>query len=426
MTEANQVLNSPAPTTKVKATPPRIAIIGAGLTGLMTATLLERKFAELGQALTIDIFEKSAGVGRLATRYKSPNPKQDRHYQFEFGAQFFTAKSREFQQFLAPWIESGTVTPWHAKVATLNMPLNDNANVNDAGNISVTEQWGDEQPRYISSPKMTSWGRALAKALTQTSIHYKTRVAPLSDSHINSSSEVNSRPQTQLFDTDGNYLGVFNWIICTAPSVQASELLANTSCEFKDEIAQAKMLACYTLMLGWKDPEALPNLIKNNAWDVLEINNPLPKSDLEVTSLSSLDSVFIEHHKPQRDELLPSMTIHASNKWSEQHVDDDIESIKATMLTEAQRILGWGESYAPEHIDCHRWRYAATARGLVSEGLTTQTPSLSQQAAKLPANKLLIDKSKRWIVTGDWCVEGRIESCYQIARLTSHSIVNSL
>ena len=53
----------------VLATTTQIAIIGAGITGLMTAHLLEQAFDGTGRAVEISIFEKSAGVGRLATRF---------------------------------------------------------------------------------------------------------------------------------------------------------------------------------------------------------------------------------------------------------------------------------------------------------------------------------------------------------------------
>ena len=53
---------------------PKIAIIGGGLTGLLTATLLERASNQTGSSSNnpqITIFEKSRSVGRLATRYRS-------------------------------------------------------------------------------------------------------------------------------------------------------------------------------------------------------------------------------------------------------------------------------------------------------------------------------------------------------------------
>lgn len=382
-------------TTDIAATksPTRIAIIGAGLTGLMTATLLERKFAELGQALEIDIFEKSGGVGRLATRYKKPaNPiesgssAQDKQWQFEFGAQFFTAKSSEFQQFIQPWLAQNVITPWCAQVAQLTT-TDDSTPM-----ISFSEQWGTAQPRYISSPKMTSWGRAIAKELQHTTLHYKTHVATLADSHV----ERNTRVKTALSDSEGNALGLFDWVIITAPTVQSNELLESSSFAFQQEIAQRKMVACYTLMLGWQDSTNLPASIAEATWEVLEVAG--------TNQSANIGKLFIEHMKPQRDKVLPSITVHADNEWSEQHVDDDIDSVKATLLAAVQQILQWTDSQAPDHIDCHRWRYAATA----AHSQTSPT--------------LYSDQEKQWIVSGDWCGQGRIESCYQQAALSVATI----
>lgn len=388
MTEPNQANNTVTTTTKPQT---RIAIIGAGLTGLMTATLLERKFTEQRLSLAIDIFEKSAGVGRLATRYKQPidaKAEDDKQYQFEFGAQYFTAKSAAFQGFLEPWVADSVLTPWHAHVANVAQGDSD---TKSSGDITVTEHWGDEQPRYISCPKMTSWGRALAKALNQTTLHYKTRVAPLSDPDL----ESDNSAATRLFDTEGKALGEFDWVIYTAPTVQASELMAESSFEFKEDIKRSKMLACYTLMLGWQDSSRLPNSLTKKVWDILEVVEPIE----ETGASSSLGGsrVFVEHNKPQRDHVLPSVTIHADNDWSEQHVDDDIDSVKAVLLAAAQQLLDWDEPNAPDHVDCHRWRYAATAKGSQS------------------APDLLLDRRKQWIVSGDWCSEGRIESCFEMA-----------
>ena len=74
----------------------KIAVIGAGLAGLTVAR-------ELSQYHQVTVFEKSRGVGgRLATRYAGD-------YEFDHGAQFFTAKSPQFQAFLKPLIDQGVV-----------------------------------------------------------------------------------------------------------------------------------------------------------------------------------------------------------------------------------------------------------------------------------------------------------------------------
>ena len=79
----------------------RIAIIGAGITGLTIANLLH------GHA-EITLFEKSRGVsGRLSTRRADP-------FSFDHGAQYFRIKTPAFRQFMSPLIQDGIVAHWDA------------------------------------------------------------------------------------------------------------------------------------------------------------------------------------------------------------------------------------------------------------------------------------------------------------------------
>ena len=380
---------------------PKIAIIGGGLTGLFTATLLERAFAQniaQDSAQTplpqITVFEKSRSVGRLATRYRTDS-HTGKNWQWAFGAQFFTAKTASFKQFITPWLETGLLQPWCAQVIDLT-PANHDTQSPDiqAPDIQSKEQWNATQARYISTPKMTSWGRTLADELQYSTIKFKTRVAPLAQYDNSIAEKVDKK--TELFDETGASLGHFDWVICTAPNGQTIELMAESGFAEQAKISKPTMLACYTLMLGWDNFDTLPKMLSAQAaprWDVAYLNG------------SILDRIFIEHQKPARDDLLPSVTIHARNDWSEQHVDDDMETIKAQLLTAAKQALNWNDEHAPSQIDCHRWRYAATVTDSDKEVLG-----------------ILIDESHQWIVSGDWCGQGNIESCYQMAQQTVEAI----
>ena len=374
---------------------PKIAIIGGGLTGLLTATLLERAFAKQdnkahatsNRKVDITIFEKSRSVGRLATRYRTHSQTVNdnkQNWQWAFGAQFFTAKSDSFSQFIAPWLDSGLLQPWWAQVVELTPAIGSN----QPPIIDKKEQWSSSQARYISTPKMTSWGRELADNLASSTIKFKTRVAPLTKSEANQPQQ-----QTELFDEDGASLGQFDWVICTAPNIQAAELMADSGFSEQAKILKPEMLACYTLMLGWDSLEALPDSLYSKAdsvWDVAYVKE------------SILDRIFVEHNKPNHDQLLPSVTIHADNEWSQQQVDQDIEEMTRQLLIEAKLALNWNDDTAPTQVDCHRWRYAATLMPLDIEG------------DEKPLG-LLLDKKNQWIVSGDWCGQGNIESCYQMA-----------
>ena len=381
-----------------QASSSKIAIIGGGLTGLFTATLLERAFSQInGQKINdkslipqITIFEKSRSVGRLATRYRTDS-HTNKNWQWAFGAQFFTAKSASFQQFIQPWLQTGLLQPWHAQVVSLT-PMDTN---NQTADIQFKEQWSSIQARYISTPKMTSWGRALADELQHTTINFKTRVAPLVQ--YNQTLANKTRKKTELFDEEGSSLGSFDWVICTAPNGQAIEFMAASGFSEVAKITEPQMQACYTLMLGWDDKQPLPEALRyqGKAWDVAYVQD------------SILDRIFIEHQKPAHDELLPSITIHARNDWSEQHVDADIDTIKAQLLKAAKQALNWNEKSAPSQIDCHRWRYAATVK-------VSSTDSNNIAFNKEPLG-ILVDNEQQWIVSGDWCEQGNIESCYQVA-----------
>ena len=405
-----------------QASAPKIAIIGGGLTGLFTATLLERAFSQVNDKQISDsqvndkslipeitIFEKSRSVGRLATRYRSDN-HTNKNWQWAFGAQFFTAKSASFQQFIKPWLKTDLLQPWCAQVVNL-IPINAN---NQTPNIQPQEQWSRTQARYISTPKMTSWGRALADELQQTTINFKTRVAPLAQYNQTLANKISKKTskKTELFDEEGSSLGSFDWVICTAPNAQAIELMAASGFSEIEKITEPQMQACYTLMLGWDDKQPLPEALRyqGKEWDVAYVQN------------SILDRIFIEQQKPAHDELLPSITIHARNDWSEQHVDADIDTVKAQLLVAAKQALSWNEESTPSQIDCHRWRYAATVK-------VSNIDSNNTNSNKEPLG-ILVDKEQQWIVSGDWCGQGNIESCYQmatqaVARICAHSLISA-
>ena len=382
---------------------PKIAIIGGGLTGLFTATLLERAFiqstaikstaikstdiqsTDQSSIPQITIFEKSRSVGRLATRYRTDS-QTGKNWQWAFGAQFFTAKTPSFQQFIAPWLETDLLQPWCAEVVALT-PANGN---DESSDMQHKDQWNTTQARYISTPKMTSWARALAEDLQHTNIKFKTRVAPFAQYPQNQTDD-----KTELFDESGNSLGCFDWVICTAPNGQALELMAESGFTESVNIAKPKMQACYTLMLGWDEVQSLPATLTSQTpskWDVAYVNN------------SPLDRIFIEHQKPAHNDLLPSVTIHARNDWSETHIDDDIDTITEQLLQAAQHALHWDDETAPRQVDCHRWRYAATT------------------VDNNEALGILVDSQHQWIVSGDWCGQGNIESCYQVAVETVQAI----
>lgn len=84
----------------------RIAIIGAGVSGLTLARSLRQQYE-------VVVSERTREVGgRMSTYYSEP-------FSFDHGTQYFTARTRMFQNFLRTYMDSGVVRDWTGKVITL-------------------------------------------------------------------------------------------------------------------------------------------------------------------------------------------------------------------------------------------------------------------------------------------------------------------
>ena len=119
----------------------RIAIVGAGLSGLVLARCL------CGVA-KVTIFEKSRGVGgRMATRYADG-------YEFDHGAQFFTARTPAFREFLQPLVKDRVVANWAPKFEEL-----------DRHGTRDRRDWGEKYPHYVGVPRMNAVGKYLSTGL---------------------------------------------------------------------------------------------------------------------------------------------------------------------------------------------------------------------------------------------------------------------
>ncbi len=127
----------------------RIAVIGAGLSGLSAARVLH------DQGHQVQIFEKSRGLGgRAATR-------RGDGVSFDHGAQYFTARDPAFRRVVEAWCERGVVERWPARMGRVR-----------GGRIQSSP---DEQQRFVAVPGMSALGGLLGADLD---IRRQMRVEP--------------------------------------------------------------------------------------------------------------------------------------------------------------------------------------------------------------------------------------------------------
>jgi renalase len=281
----------------------RIAIIGAGISGLFLAN-------RLSESATVTVFEKSRGVGgRMSTRYADP-------YYFDHGALYFTAHSASFKDFLAPHLHSGVVSTWEGNVAHLQA---------DQPNTIYSFDDYFSEPVFVASPNMNSLCKALAQGLN---ICLCTEIAPLDD---------RNNGVWRLKDTHNRDLGEFDWVISTAPFLQTSRLFS----QFLGlkGVEDSSLIQCaFSLMIG-----------SNQAWT--------QNWQLGFAQDSTVSIVSVNSSKPQRNSTTTSLVIQSHLDWAHTHIDADLGWVQSVLLNDLIKLTHL-DSRGFDYVSLHRWRYS--------------------------------------------------------------------
>ena len=281
----------------------RVAVIGAGMAGLTLAR-------EIGASAEVVVFEKSRGYGgRMATRLATP-------YEFDHGAQFFTAKSEAFGQFLQPFIAAGQVARWDAEFVEI-----------DGGRVINRRSWADGPAHYVSLPRITILAKKMAADLD---VRLETRVERVDS----------DQSGWRLRAKDGRNLGRFDWVISAIPAAQACELLP-TSFAGHDEMSRKSMLGCFSLMLGFEREPALD-------WQAAFVRN------------ADISWISVNNSKPGRADAC-SLLVHSTNRWAETNFELGRDEVIAHLLQQLRQVTGVDLSRA-DHVGLQRWRYANIGR----------------------------------------------------------------
>jgi predicted NAD/FAD-dependent oxidoreductase len=315
----------------------RIAIIGAGMAGL---TLANR----LGTNCDVTVFEKARGVGgRMSTRYNDP-------FTFDHGAQFFTARDERFTAFLAPHLISGLVQEWKGKAITLEP------------NKEITGRLWFE-PHYVACPGMNSLCKKMAEDVV---IHLNCEIAPLADKKTDG---------WELYDKLGHSAGMYDMVISTAPPVQTCRLF-DVYLPQDVKIRQSKLLACYTMMLGFTQKW-------DQSWIAAKVHN------------NPLEWIAVNSSKPGRSNDVTTLVVHSTHSWAEEHADDDLPQAEIFLRDQLTEVLNLKRS-EPDYFSLHRWRYAALDKS--GDDLTRDAP--------------YYDRTQQLASVGDWGSLSRVEDVW--------------
>ena len=285
---------------------PRVAIVGAGMSGLFAARTLQ------DHGLKVTLFDKSRGVGgRMATR------RVEGQGTFDHGAQYFTAKDPRFVRYVESWLEQGVVAKWPDQ------------QIGPDQKIVVLEEGehpteSSPRDRFVGAPAMNSICKHLA---TDLEIHFQTRVAKI----FTDENGVN------LWGDDSQSLGTFDCLLVTAPAPQSVELLADVP-DLANRISPVEMKPCWATMVSFASPIT-------DQWVGAFVNN------------SILTWVARNGTKPGRQHALENVVLHADPNWTAKNWERDPPEVASQMLSEFWKVTGIAP-HPQTHLRAHRWKYA--------------------------------------------------------------------
>ena len=291
--------------------PMRVAVVGAGLAGLMAARELRRH----GHVVTVFDKGRSPG-GRLATRRIGDA-------RLDHGAQFFTVRSERFAAQVREWEADGVVFEWCDGFGP------------DA----------DGHPRYAAHGGMNAIAKHLARDLDVRceslvfSLHRgTTSVGPQSTVARSMGPESDgAAPSTEppwAVRLDDNTVHAADALIVTCPLPQTFSLLVSAEVPMPEALWRTDYDRTLALLVVLDRPSLVPS-----------------PGGLQTDP----SFTFIADHHAKGISPVPAVTFSANPAWSDDHWDDDPASAHDALLELARPYLGDAEIVESQ---LKRWRFA--------------------------------------------------------------------
>ncbi len=331
-----------------------IAVVGAGLTGILCAQLLKTA------GFSVVVVEKSRGLGgRVATR-RLPESCADH------GARFLQDQGDYSRQFIQALSDRQIIYPWINQIYQLQPD----------GSLQSSPL---SQPGYAAPTGLTAIAKTLATGLD---VWRSRRVIAMTAN----SSQGWTLTLDAMPDSDQITLAA-KAVILAIPAPQAVTLLepliaTGLSTDWLAQLQQVTFDPCITAIATY--PAQYQADLAKIPWSaVTSPNHPL----LDWVSLETRKRSLGEVASPEH----PIVVIQSNAAFAHEHLDaKDLNPVGQILLDAAAKILlPWLDQ--PEVLQVHRWRYAFVNQALEQPCLSTKNP-------------------QPLVCGGDWCGYQQIES----------------
>lgn len=281
-----------------KQLPAKVAVIGAGISGLTCA-------AALKGLVDVTVFEKSVFVGGRISRYSFGE------HQFNYGEQYFTVSNPLFLSIVKSWQTAGIIRPWEGWIVEL-----------DQGRIIHQT---DAAQRFMGYPSMQAITDNLAQNLN---LKLTTDIGEI---------EFNDHGEWRLFDERGGYLGMYDRLILAVSAHQVSNIpgVPESISEIADSI---DMTVCWSAMFEF--PHSL--------------NLPFDAAFVMNSPVSWLSRFRRPNHSEDGQEC---WVIHASPEWSAKYVASFRGRVMHALLDAFFEACGINK-INPVFSNVHCWKHA--------------------------------------------------------------------
>ena len=284
---------------------PRIAVIGAGMAGLMCSRVL----ADHG--LNIQLIDKSNGVsGRVATR------SLEKALRFDHGAQYFTCRDPRVAKFVESWLQRGVVKPWFGNVVDLY----------EGGVLEV--RTGSQ--RLVGCPSMNAIGKHLADGLPIRTASKVTRVERVGKSY-EIFAESKDTPDQEIS------IGLYDCVLWNCPAPQIIPMVPK-NCSWLTDVELVRMKPCWASIIAF-----------SSRWEV--------PFDGAVVHDDVIRWMARDSSKPNRPQELDCWVIQSHHTWARENLNFSKEEIVSRMVSRLEKLTGVAP---PESLyrNSHRWLYA--------------------------------------------------------------------